>query len=218
MSWSLEFDEPIALPKGKALRSCAMQANTLPRKNCIRRSRVASSTTCAPSMLSRTPLSATRLPGASFTCCANISRRPVKSISGFPIGPVSTLRYSITIFLSGPQWSCVMRASPSIAPEHAGVVYLVLDDLGGKLGRTWRETDEEDTDRETLICDLLDGQYASPSWIVAFNADEGWSRDVTQDIADELWERCAGEAPVSLRDFLDRYLSRPKGQQLKLRL
>ena len=61
-----------------------------------------------------------------------------------------------------------MSASPSIAPEHTGVVYLVLDDLGGKLGRTWRETDEEDTDRETLICDLLDGQYASPAWIVAF--------------------------------------------------
>ena len=111
-----------------------------------------------------------------------------------------------------------MRASPSIAPENADVVYLVLDDLGGRLGRTWRETDEDDTDRETLVRDLLDGQYANPAWIVAFNASEGWSRDVTQDIADELWERCAGEAPVSLRDFLDRYLSKPKAQQLKLRL
>jgi len=109
-----------------------------------------------------------------------------------------------------------MRASPSIAPEHAGVVYLVLDDLGGKLGRTWRETDEEATDRETLIRDLLDGQYASPACIVAFNAGEGWSRDATQDIADELRERCAGEIPVSLQGFLDRYPGRPKAPQLKL--
>jgi hypothetical protein len=98
-----------------------------------------------------------------------------------------------------------MRASPSIAPENADVVYMVLDDLGGRLGRTWRETDEDDTDRETLIRDLLDGQYSSPAWIVAFNAAEGWSRDVTQDIANELWERCAGEVPISLQDFLDRY-------------
>jgi hypothetical protein len=27
-----------------------------------------------------------------------------------------------------------MHASPSIAPEHADVVYLVLDDLGGEIG------------------------------------------------------------------------------------
>jgi hypothetical protein len=110
-----------------------------------------------------------------------------------------------------------MRASPSIAPENADVVYLVLDDLGGRLGRTWRETDEDDTDRETLIRDLLDGHYANPAWIVAFNADEGWSRDVTQEIADELRERRAGEVlPALLQDFLDRYPSRPKAQQLKL--
>jgi hypothetical protein len=88
-----------------------------------------------------------------------------------------------------------MRASPSIAPENADVVYLVLDDLGGRLGRTWRETDEDDTDRETLIRDLLDGQYANPAWIVTFNAHEGWSRDVTQDIAAE----CGSAAPVRSR-------------------
>jgi hypothetical protein len=98
-----------------------------------------------------------------------------------------------------------MRASPSIAPENADVVYLVLDDLGGRLGRTWRATDEDDTDRDTLIRDLLDGQYQSPAWIVAFNAGEGWSRDATQEIADELRARIAGDTPASLQDFLDRY-------------
>jgi hypothetical protein len=51
-----------------------------------------------------------------------------------------------------------MRASSSIAPENADVIYLVLDDLGGRLGRTWRETDEDDT----LIRDMLDGHYSSP--------------------------------------------------------
>jgi hypothetical protein len=91
-----------------------------------------------------------------------------------------------------------MRASPSIAPENADVVYLVLDDLGGRLGRTWRETDEDDTDRETPIRDLLDGQYSSPAWIVAFNAGKGWSKDATQQIADELRDRITGETHVDM--------------------
>ena len=45
--------------------------------------------------------------------------------------------------------------------------YLVLDDFGGRLGRAWRETDEEDTDLETLIRDLMEGQYSHPTRIVA---------------------------------------------------
>jgi hypothetical protein len=40
--------------------------------------------------------------------------------------------------------------------------YLVLEDFGGRLGRAWRETDAEATDRETLIQNLMDGQ-SSPS-------------------------------------------------------
>jgi hypothetical protein len=38
-----------------------------------------------------------------------------------------------------------MRFSPSIVPPGAGGadVYLVLDQLGHRLGRVWRETDEE---------------------------------------------------------------------------
>ena len=78
--------------------------------------------------------------------------------------------------------SCVMRGrSPSIVPPEANQdTYLVLDDFGGRLGRAWRETDEEDTDRETLIRDLMDDQYSHPARIVAFNTAEGWSRDVTR--------------------------------------
>jgi hypothetical protein len=41
--------------------------------------------------------------------------------------------------------------SPSIVPHANQDTYLVLDDFGGRLGRAWREIDEEDTDRETLI-------------------------------------------------------------------
>jgi len=59
--------------------------------------------------------------------------------------------------------------SPSIVPQEANQdTYLVLDDFGGRLGRAWREIDEEDTDRETLIRNLMDGQYGHPARIVAF--------------------------------------------------
>ena len=79
-----------------------------------------------------------------------------------------------------------MRRSPSMVPSEGGRdTYLVLEDLG-RFGRVWRETAEADANHETLIRDLLDDQYSRPRRIVAFNTAEGWSRDVTVDIADEL--------------------------------
>jgi len=51
-----------------------------------------------------------------------------------------------------------MRTSPSIAPHGPQQdTYIVLDDFGGRLGRAWRETDEDATDRDTLIRDLVSG-------------------------------------------------------------
>jgi hypothetical protein len=75
-------------------------------------------------------------------------------------------------------------------------VYLVLDDFG-RLGRAWRETDEAGAGRAMLIRNLLDGHYESPVRIVAFNTAEGWSRDVTVDIADELRRRFVEDEEVS---------------------
>jgi hypothetical protein len=78
-----------------------------------------------------------------------------------------------------------MRRSPSIVPydvDHD--TYLVLNDFG-KLGCAWCEVDEKGTDRATLIRRLLEDHYSYPVRIVAFNTAEGWSRDVTVDIADE---------------------------------
>ena len=84
-------------------------------------------------------------------------------------------------------------------------VYLVLDDFGGRVGRAWRETAEEDANHETLIRDLMDDRYTCPTRIVAFNTAGGWSRDVTKDIADELRRRFAeyDEVPISVEEFLE---------------
>jgi hypothetical protein len=75
--------------------------------------------------------------------------------------------------------------TPSIVPRGDGHdVYLAVDDLG-RLGRVWREAHFEATDFETVVTDLLEGQYKNPIGISALNAVEGWSRDVSADIAIE---------------------------------
>ena len=80
-----------------------------------------------------------------------------------------------------------MLSSPSIVPDPDDRdIYLVLDEFGGRIGRAWRETDEGRTDREIVITDLMTGQYSDPVRVVAFNTAQGWSRDATNDIADEL--------------------------------
>ncbi|WP_063685482.1 hypothetical protein [Bradyrhizobium stylosanthis] len=97
-----------------------------------------------------------------------------------------------------------MRFAPSIVPGSERDTYLVLDDFGARLGRAWPETDEEHTDRDTLLRHLMEGQYSNPVRIVSFNTSEGWSRDASEDIADELHQRCMGEIPVHLEDFIGR--------------
>ena len=62
------------------------------------------------------------------------------------------------------------------------------------------------TDRSGLICHLLDGegQCSSSVRIVAFNTAEGWSLDVTDNIAATLAQACADRdgIPPSIADFI----------------
>lgn len=99
-------------------------------------------------------------------------------------------------------------------------IYLVLEDFGARAGCSWREIDEQDTDRETVLRDLISGQYAYPVRIVAFNVIEGWSRDATGEVADELGERAAGNIEITpaLRAFIEANASRPFAVQLALPL
>jgi len=64
---------------------------------------------------------------------------------------------------------------------------------------------EDGADRETLIRELLAGEYKNPVRIVALNGSEGWSRDVTVEIAEELRRRYVefGEVPESIIDFME---------------
>jgi hypothetical protein len=109
--------------------------------------------------------------------------------------------------------------TPSIVPtDQDETVYLVGDDFG-RLGRAWREADYEATDLETVIQDLLAGQYSNPFRVVAFNTAERWSEDVSEDVARELRRRCdlqMRELPASLLDFVERHEG-PDRCQLTLR-
>lgn len=110
--------------------------------------------------------------------------------------------------------------SPSIVPANDDQdVYLVLDNFGGRLGRAWREADEEEADLPMLLQNLLDGQYSNPVRIVAFNTAEQWSRDVSEEIAQTVRRRLSDldlRVPPSLESFLDRYEDRTQGVQLAL--
>ena len=110
--------------------------------------------------------------------------------------------------------------TPSIVPRGDDqTTYLVEDDLG-RLGRAWREADAEATDLETVITDLLSGQYSNPVRIIAFNVAEDWARDVSEDVAHELRRRCdlqLVELPESLEEFVTRFEARDR-RQLTLRL
>ena|SRR6516165_2689728 len=54
---------------------------------------------------------------------------------------------------------------------------------------------------------LILGRSKSPVRILAFNTVEGWSRDLTEEIAVALHERCAdaGAVPQSLQHFLEQH-------------
>ena len=116
-----------------------------------------------------------------------------------------------------------MRSSPSIGPADRldRDIYLVLEDFGARAGCAWRETDEGDTDLDTVLQDILSGQYAYPLRIVCFNAAEGWSRDATSDVADALAERAANinaEISPALQNFIQANATTPLNVQLALPL
>lgn len=106
--------------------------------------------------------------------------------------------------------------TPSIVPSGGSeTVYLVLDDFGD-MGRCWRETDvEAAADLETFIADLLRGQYANPVRVIGFNTTEGWSRDMSQDVASELQYRCdrqGKDVPANLEGSVERHENGDRAQ------
>ena len=100
-------------------------------------------------------------------------------------------------------------STPLLAPKLTddATVFLVLNDFG-PLGRAYVETDEASASEWDVISNISGGQYSKPIRVVAFNIAEGWSRDVTEDIAEALLERDASEGDLSesAKTFVGRVL------------
>jgi hypothetical protein len=92
--------------------------------------------------------------------------------------------------------------TPSIVPHGDDWdVYLVVADFGQQ-GRAWRET-------ECRGHGLWDGHPRSvdgPVRVVSFNTVEGWSRDISGDVAEEIRRRCEREVPAFMQGFVERHM------------
>ena len=99
--------------------------------------------------------------------------------------------------------------SPKSVPYGADeTAYLVVDSF--RSGAVCRETEVERTDLETIIGELLSGQFNNPVRIVAFNTLEHWSEDVSKDIALEIQTRCDIDGvavPEHLHEFVEIHTS-----------
>lgn len=81
-------------------------------------------------------------------------------------------------------------------------VYLVVDRVGR---HGFCEIEVERPDLETIVADLLTGQFNDPVRVTAFNTLEHWSRDISRDIAAEIQTRCDIEGtavPGHVEDFV----------------
>jgi|ERR1700730_53522 hypothetical protein len=87
-------------------------------------------------------------------------------------------------------------------------------------GAAFPETDVDKSDLETIIGDLMSGQYSDPVRVVAFNTAEQWVADVSQDVAHEIRRRRADLAgddlAPSIAEFVETHAS--PARQLSLRL
>lgn len=103
-----------------------------------------------------------------------------------------------------------------LVPSFDVAVHIVLDDFG-KAGRAYRETDEAQASLETVIDDLLTGQYSNPVRVVAFNTSEGWSRDVSEDVAREVVRRAVEQGralAASSRQFVENLVDADELERL----
>ena len=87
------------------------------------------------------------------------------------------------------------------------VVYLVVDKVGSPRDKRCK-TKVERTDIETVVSNLIAGQFNDPLRVVAFNTLGYWSSDVSAEVANEIQARCDVEAmpvPEHIRDFVLNY-------------
>jgi hypothetical protein len=98
---------------------------------------------------------------------------------------------------------------PPSNPENDVTAYIVVEDFG-HLGRAFVETDLAEADPDTIVRNMISGEYRDPLRVVAFNTVEGWSRDVSEEIAYDVLDR-AYDPDTTLsagaKRFIDRHVT-----------
>ncbi len=97
---------------------------------------------------------------------------------------------------------------PSL-PDNDTDVYIVVADFGSN-GRSFLETDVAQADRTTIVSNMISGEYRDPLRVVAFNTVEGWSRDVSEEIAYDVLDRAYDADTMlsaSAKRFIDRHVT-----------
>jgi hypothetical protein len=81
----------------------------------------------------------------------------------------------------------------------------LLDEIG-RYGPIWREMSDGEANEATIIDWIAQGQFDNPLRVVAFSTEEGWSRDVTQEIATRLLDPNQNGVALGAvaRDFVER--------------
>jgi hypothetical protein len=109
--------------------------------------------------------------------------------------------------------------SPSTVPYGADqTVYLVIDRRGA-IGSPDREIEVERTNLETIIGELMSGQFNDPLRVIAFNTLEHWSNDVSAEIAAEIQTRCDidGEpVPEHVKELVERQVRPARRRMLRM--
>ena len=85
--------------------------------------------------------------------------------------------------------------------------FVVIDRLGRREG-VEREIEVERSDIETIISELVAGQFNDPARVIAYNTLEHWSQDISEDIALEIQSRCDIEGaavPEHIQDFVANF-------------
>ena len=97
--------------------------------------------------------------------------------------------------------NCLLTGVPYGADQ---TVYLVFDSFGASRSDCPEKGIERD-DLETIISDLLTGQFNVPVRVMAFNTLEHWIEDVSSQVVEEIQARCdivGVSVPEHVRDFV----------------
>jgi hypothetical protein len=102
-----------------------------------------------------------------------------------------------------------IMARPTSNPPNDVTVYIVEEDFGHR-GRAYLETDPAEADHETIVRNFISGHYDDALRVVAFNFVEGWSRDVSEEIAYDVLDRAYDPGTTlsaGARRFINRHVT-----------